>query len=304
MVSAHDAINTINEVYGAHQGFRALHAKGQFYAATFTAAPQAAALCRAAHLQGTPVPAYVRFSDGSGHPRARDPQQDVRGMAVSFRLPDGKGTDIVAQTAPRFPVRTPEAFLELTKAAGGAQRKPWLLPAFLSRHPKAVPALIANLLAGAVRPPRSFLDRAYYAIHAFKWIAPDGSERWVRYTWRAEHTDPANGSAKNRNANRLFDDLRERLETAPVRFTLEVQLAGQSDDPNDPTAVWGSDEHITAGTLEITGLDEERQRADAQGQIFVFDPTKLTDGIEASDDPILAFRAAAYSESAKRRATH
>ena len=59
---------------------------------------------------GQPVPVLVRWSNGSGHPRNRDTGQDVRGMAVSFRpdlsTVDG-AIDLLGQTAPRFPVRTP-----------------------------------------------------------------------------------------------------------------------------------------------------------------------------------------------------
>ncbi len=40
------------------------------------------------------------------------------GMAVSFRLADGTATDLLGQTAPRFPVRTPEAFLAMVQAGG------------------------------------------------------------------------------------------------------------------------------------------------------------------------------------------
>ncbi len=31
-------------------------------------------------------------------------------------LPDGKSTDLLGQTVPRFPVRTPEEFVRLTEA--------------------------------------------------------------------------------------------------------------------------------------------------------------------------------------------
>ena len=36
--------------------------------------------------------------------------------------------------------------------------------------------------------------------------------------------------------------------------------------------------------------------------MLVFDPTRVTDGIELSDDPVLRFRPGAYSESVARRA--
>ena len=37
------------------------------------------------------------------------------------------------------------------------------------------------------------------------------------------------------------------------------------------------------------------------GGPVVFDPTRVVDGIELSDDPILRYRAGAYSESVARR---
>ena len=55
---------------------------------------------------------------------------------------------------------------------------------------------------------------------------------------------------------------------------------------------------MTAGTLEITGLETERETG---GDVLVFDPTRVTDGIECSDDPVLRFRHLAYTESVARR---
>lgn len=301
MVSAEQLIDAIEPAYGGpHKGFRTLHAKGRFYTGSFTATPEATALSRAGHLQGAAVPALVRLSDGSGHPNARDAMPDVRGLAVSFELPDGKRTDIVAATAPRFPVRTAEAFIEFTRAAGYGPKRPWLLPVFLARHPSAVPVIAANIRAGAIKPPRSFAETTFYAIHAFKWTNAAGESRWVRYVWAPR--DPAAASRpRGKDPDYLFRDLEDRLADGGVRFTLRVQLGGEGDDPHDPMAVWASREWIDAGTLSVTAREESRETADASGAVFVFDPTKLTDGVEASDDPILALRRQAYSESARRR---
>jgi catalase len=63
--------------------------------------------------------------------------------------------------------------------------------------------------------------------------------------------------------------------------------------------VWPADrERVTAGTLELTGLDTERER---DGDVLVFDPGRVTDGIECSDDTVLRYRPEAYSESIARR---
>ena len=84
-------------------------------------------------------------------------------MAVSFRLPDGTATDLLGQTAPRFPVRTPEAFLRLVESAGN----PLKLPLFLARHPDAIPSIIANARARSIVPPYSYAEASYYPIHAY-----------------------------------------------------------------------------------------------------------------------------------------
>jgi len=52
------------------------------------------------------------------------------------------------------------------------------------------------------------------------------------------------------------------------------------------------------GTLELTGPDTEREQGD---DILVFDPTRVTAGIELSDDPIPRLRSQAYSISVERR---
>ena len=57
-------------------------------------------------------------------------------------------------------------------------------------------------------------------------------------------------------------------------------------------------ERVTAGTLELTELETERETGD---DVLVFDPTRVTDGIELSDDPVLIFRHVSYTESVARR---
>src|SRR3954470_3472915 len=115
MITPEQAIDSINERFGLHPGYRALHAKGILLKGSFTATPAAAELTRAAHMRGEPVAATVRVSNGSGDPDEPDYAPDVRGMAAKLYLPDGSRTDIVAQTAPRFPVRTPDAFVEFLR---------------------------------------------------------------------------------------------------------------------------------------------------------------------------------------------
>ena len=297
MVTPDQAIDRINEGFGRPTGGRTLHAKGRFYAATFTATPAAATLSRAAHLQGSAVPTLVRLSNGVGR-RQPDRVADVRGLAVSFRVPGEPATDILAQTAPRFPVRTPDDFVSMTYAFAVLPRRPLPLIRWLATHRSAVPALAANARAGAVKPPRSFATATYYAIHAYRWLDDDGGSRWVRYTWLPDPAADPGGKPDRADPEYLHHEFEQRLAGGPVRLTLQVQIAHDGDDPHDPTSVWRSADRVDVGTLEITAADDEPE---SDGQVVVFDPARVVDGIELSDDPILRFRPAAYSVSVDRR---
>jgi catalase len=82
-------------------------------------------------------------------------------------------------------------------------------------------------------------------------------------------------------------------------FTLYLQVAAGGDDVNDPTVAWPeSRASVLAGTLQLTGLVSD-QRSGCEA--LVFDPSRVTDGITGSDDPILKARPGAYAESFKRR---
>jgi catalase len=295
MLSPEQALDAINRRFGSH-GARALHAKGTLLKGRFTATPAAAALTSAGHMQGEPVEATVRVSNGSGDPHAPDYGPEVRGMAVKFYLPDGSRTDISAQTVPRFPVRTPDAFINLIRASAPGPSRAWRLPFFLATHPEALPALRAN--APALKPPASYATCRYYAVHAFKWIGADGGSKYVRYTWMPEATEPPLSAeeARSRGADYLQEDIAARL---PVRFTLQLQIAAAGDKVDDPTAVWPEErDTVDAGTLELTELETGREK---DGDVLVFDPVRVTDGIEVSEDPILNYRSPAYSVSVERR---
>lgn len=286
-----EAIDRINAVFGRYPHTRALHAKGSFYNGTFTPSSDAAQRCTAGHFQ-QPVPILVRWSNGGGNPNVPDKAPDVRGMAVSFQLPDGSSTDLLGQTAPRFPVRAPEDFVAFAEAA----QKPVLLPIFLLRHRDAVPALLASGRAKALAKPVSFAAATFYPIHAYGWVGPDGAWRWVRYVLKPVGFEPLR--EKFLGGDALRDEMTARLSESPVLYDLRVTVAAAGDDPHDPMSVWKGSEEFSAGRLTITGV---AVNPEIDGGLKVFDPTRVVPGVELSDDPILHYRPAAYAESANRR---
>jgi catalase len=293
-----DAIQAIRGAGGAQPGCRALHAKGTLYRGTFTATGVAAGLSRAKHLDGSPIPAWIRFSNGSGDPGQPDGSPGVRGMAMKFTLPDGSTTDVVTQTARLFVSSTPDGFIDLLKAMRPGSAMPLRMAAYLVTHPRLLGAL--PVLRDANRVPASYATVEYHGLHAFRWVAADGAANFVRY-----HLHPAAGeeflsrpAAEGKDSDFLTGELNGRLANGPVRFDLRVQIAGPNDSAVDPSAPWRSTKTVTAGTLEITGPDSEREQG---GDIVVFDPMRVTDGIEPSDDPVLHFRTLVYSASVKVR---
>ena len=297
---AEQVVDALNELTGKHAGHRAAHAKGTLMAGTFT--PSGAGLTTAAHMSGDPVPVTVRFSNGSGNPHAADYAQEGRGMAVKFYLHDGSRTDIVALDQPCFFARTPEDFLEFARV-----RKPdpetgqpdmAKVGAYLGEHPEALPNIQYFL---STTPPASYTTCAYNSLHSFRWTDADGNSRYVRYRFEPEagesRIDPE--EAKERGREYLQEDIVGRAGAA---FRLLVVIAADDDPVDDPTAEWPAErERVEVGRLELTGPETEREQ---DGDVLVFDPVRVTDGIETSDDPILHFRSRAYRESVGRRAGH
>ena len=285
------AIDRLRAAFRGPAGHRTLHAKGRFYAGTFTATPEAGALGRALHLTGEPVPVLVRWSNAGGNADVPDKAPDIRGMAVKFRLPDGTATDLLGQTSRRFPTDSPEEFVALTEAS----LRQVTLPLFMLRHPRMVPAMLDGLRSGAVSSPRSFTQPTYYPIHAYGWRDGDDRLSWVRYSFAARDAEPLEQTFDG--PDRLFAEMASRLAEGPLRVDVRLQVAGPGDDPHRATSVWQHARDLLGGTIEVT---DELPDQETDGPV-VFDPTRVVDGIELSDDPILRYRPAAYSESIRRR---
>ena len=106
-------------------------------------------------------------------------------------------------------------------------------------------------------------------------------------------------TAKSRSPDFLREGLRSRLEEGPVRYRLLLQLAKPTDRTDDSSLVWPDDRTraelglITIESIVAGGAGAERSLA--------FDPLRLVDGIEKSDDPLPTIRSLVYTVSASTR---
>lgn len=300
-----EIVDALNAVNGSHAGHRAVHAKGMVCEGTFAASPEAAGLSRAAHLQGDELRAIVRFSNASGNPRTSDANPIAgRGIGVKLQLPDGEAVDMAAVPLPVFMVSTPEDFLEFTRARipdpDTGEADPQKLIDFITAHPETATALQLGL--PKLTPTTSFATSGYNGLHAFGLVSADGETTWGRYSWVPVAGEQYLGDEERDAADRdyLRQELGERLAGGTAEFDLVFTLAAEGDTLTDPTRPWeGEREQVLLGRLTVTGVVDEADAAG--GGPLVFDPNNLTDGVVASEDPILAARSPAYSVSIERR---
>jgi len=196
-------------------------------------------------------------------------------------------------------VGTVDDFLALERALAAtdpSKPHPWPIEAFLMAHPLALKFVQDNQLK-----PASFATEAFFSNNSFAFVNQSGVRQPGRYQiLPAAGTQPlSDAEAKARSADYLFQDLKTRLTTGPIKFRLIVQLPNPGDSTKDSSLVWPGDRKtIDVGTISITSVVADSAGTERK---LVFDPTHLTEGIELSDDPLPALRAQVYSLSAARR---
>jgi catalase len=218
-------------------------------------------------------------------------------MAIKFHLPDGSDTDMVLNALKFFPVSTGADFRDLLLALAASPAdapKPTKFDEFAAGHP-SVSAAFAS-----ASTPASFAEQEYYGIDAFVFVNAAGKRQTVRYQMLPERTvHLAATDAAKLAPNYLMDELPERLKRGPVTFHLKAQLAAPGDPTADPTKPWPEDRTVVElGKLTINKVVADS--AEVQ-KTLLFLPGLLTDGIEASDDPLIDVRDGAYAESFSRR---
>jgi catalase len=97
----------------------------------------------------------------------------------------------------------------------------------------------------------------------------------------------------------MFDEIKERLSRSPIEFRLTVQLAEEGDPVDDATARWPEDRPLAE--LGLLTVIKRVIDSDAVQRALAFDPGRLTDGIEPTEDPLIATRSAVYAIAAQRR---
>lgn len=294
-------VDQLNVVFGARPGLRKAHPKGECIAGTFTADPESAAsITKAAPYNASkPYPVIGRVSMATGNPKIPDTAHAARGLAVRLAPSADEDIDLVMITTPMFGASTAEEFLGLLTAitpdpATGKPDKA-RLDAFFSAHP----SVTRQMEWGNSHPVgASYVSTNYYGVHAFKFVDKAGKVSLgkivVKPVGAAETLSDAD--AKEMGPDYLFPELEKRLAKAPAAMDVFVQLGLPGDPSNDPSRPWPEDRKLVhLGRLTIEKTTGQSCASE------MFDPSRISAGVEMSDDPVLPIRSAAYGVSLGQR---
>lgn len=302
-LSAPRIIDTFENNYGVHAGYRRNHAKGLCVEGWFDSNGNGARVSRAvvfAPQQRTPV--VGRFAIPGSNPAAPDASVPVRSFALLFQLADGEQWRTGMNSVPLFAVRTPREFYEQLVASkpdpATGKPDPAKLDAFNRAHPDTQPF---RQWIASHPPSSSFANTGFYSVNAF--FATDAAGHTHAVRWEAvpdARYEPAT-AAQKAQPDFLSADLDARLAAGPQRWHLVLTVAAPDDPTDDATRQWpATRERIDAGTLVLQHASPQRT---GMCRDVNYDPTVLPDGLAPSRDPLLAARSAAYAVSFNRR-TH
>ena len=301
-VDPNQMVDAFETAGGKFQGFRRSGAKGVCATAEFVGSAQGRALSTSSAFSGKPVPVVARFSIGGGNPKAPDNARSQRNLALQFDLPDGETWQMGNISAPIFGATTPQQLLgRLTSLAPDPDTKKVnadKVKAFADANPDV---LLQGKYYASQPVPASFGKVNYWGVHAFGFVDAGGKKQFGKWVF-----EPVGGTqtlsdeeAKAKGADFLFEDLRQRVAAGGVAFDFVLQLA-QSGDRIDSAVTPLPDDRkkVSLGRLTIKSV-----APDATGPCLniTYNPMVLPKGVEPSDDPMLAARAAPYGVSLGRR---
>jgi catalase len=292
-------VNLLEINNGVFPGYRRNHPKGVCVSGYFDSNGAASGLSNAQVFATGRTPVIGRLALPTGDPYSPDSAVPIRSFAVQFTQENQQQWRTGMNSMPVFPVGTPQAFADLLKATSPdpktGKADPHKAPVFFENHPETHPFLAWVKTA---KPSASFATETYNSLNAFVLVSADGHRQPVRWSLVPDTGAIANAVDPEQN-DYLQKDLNDKLGNAPQSWRLILILANPDDPTNDASKAWvGDHKSVVAGTLRIVA---DAQQLNGNCRDINYDPLVLPSGIEASDDPLLAARSAAYAASYLRR---
>jgi catalase len=287
---------------GKFEGYRRSGAKGICATGEFVGSTEGRTLSSASVFSGQKIPVIVRFSVGGGNPKAADNAKSQRNMALQFNLPGDETWQMGNISAPVFGSSTPAQLLgrleSLTPDPSTKAPNPEKVKAFAEANPEV---LLQGKYFASQPVPASFASVNYWGVNAFAFVNSKGEKQFGKWIFEpsAGVMGLSDEEAKAKGPNFLFDELRQRVKDGQVTFNFKLQLAEPGDRLDSATVpLPEARRKVTLGNLKVTAVAEDSGGACRD---ITFVPTVLPKGIEPSNDPMLAARAAPYAVGIGRR---
>lgn len=292
-------VNQLEKSNGIFPGYRRNHPKGICVTGYFDSNGAAALLSNAQVFSSGRTSVIGRLALPTGNPYSPDSAVPIRSFAVQFTQADGQQWRSGMNSMPVFPVASPQAFVDLLAATSPDPKTgkvdPAKPPAFFAAHPETQAFLTWVKTA---TPSGSFITETYNSINAFVLVSSNGNRQAVRWSLVPE-AGIHSAADVSAGPDYLHKDLEQNIAKGPQRWNLILTLANPGEPTNDATKEWsGPHKTVNAGALVVNADIPQLQGACRD---INYDPLVLPNGIESSDDPLLAARSAAYAVSYLRR---
>ncbi|KAK2873343.1 hypothetical protein FQN49_002417 [Arthroderma sp. PD_2] len=300
---------------------RAVHAKGAGAYGEFEVIEDISDICHVDMLLGVgkKTQCVTRFSTTGLERGSSDGVRDLKGMAVKFFTDQGDW-DWVCLNFPFFFIRDPSKFPDMIHAQRRDPRTNLLNPNmtwdFVTKNPEALHmTLLQHSDFGTMFTWRTLSS---YAGHAFKWVMPDGSFKYVHFFLASDRgpnfTDGAASKVDPNDPDSATRDLYEAIERGDYpSWTANVQVIDPKDAPTlgfnilDVTKHWNLGtypkglEKIPARPFGKLTLTRNVKDYFSEVEKLAFSPSNLVPGVEPSEDPILQARMFAYPDAQRYR---
>ncbi|KAI0436165.1 putative catalase Cat [Xylaria telfairii] len=301
---------------------RVVHARGAGAYGEFEVTHDISDICNIDMLLGVgkKTPCITRFSTTALERGSAESTRDPKGMAIKFFTNQGDW-DWLCLNIPMFFIRDPAKFSDMMHAQ---RRDPennlmnpnkwwdWVCNNHESLH-------MVLWLYSEFGTMFNYRNLSGYVGHAYKWVMPDGSWKYVHFFFSSDRGPNFEQGVKENNTpvmdqDSATRDLYEAIERGEYpTWTANVQVVDPKDAHKLPFNILDLTKHWNLGNYPpdiaviparpFGKLTLNRNPRDYLDEIEkrAFSPSNLVPGVEPSEDPILQARIFAYPDAQSYR---
>lgn len=290
----------------AHGQFEAYGTIGEEPASHYTRA-------RLFQEKGERTPVTVRLSTVIGGRDSSESARDPRGFAVKFRTEDGNW-DLVGNNLPVFFIRDAIKFPDVVHAFKPDpvtfRQDPNRIFDFCTLQPSSLHLLTMVMTTRGI--PRNWRTMNGFGVNTYRMVNAAGQGVLVKYHWRTQQgvdgmTAAEAAEQQGKDLGHASQDAYEAIERGECpKWELCVQIMDDGEhpeldfDPLDATKVWPHGQFPLRPVGMMT-LDANVKNFFLENEQVAFGTGVLVDGLDFSDDKLLAGRTFSYSDTQRHR---